>query len=81
MNQLKVNQQQTIVALHERGWSKRRIARELGLDRVTVRKYLAAAKSPGVHTGSVDGDFSKSPTLQTGSGEQAESKITQAQTG
>jgi transposase len=48
MNQLKVNQQQTIVALHAQGWSKRRIARELGLDRLTVRRYLVAAgsKSP-----------------------------------
>ncbi|HYG21461.1 MAG TPA: helix-turn-helix domain-containing protein [Verrucomicrobiae bacterium] len=49
MNQLKVNQQETIVALHRQGWSKRRIARELRVDRVTVRRYLAAeqeAKSP-----------------------------------
>ena len=47
MNQLKVNQQQTIVALHRQGWSKRKIARELGVDRLTVRRYLAAeAKSP-----------------------------------
>jgi len=49
MNQLKVHQQQTIVALHEQGWSQRRIARELGLDRKTVRRYLAAvgdSKSP-----------------------------------
>ncbi len=37
----KVNQQQSIIALHERGWSGRRIARELGLDRGTVGKYLA----------------------------------------
>lgn len=29
MNQIKVNQQQTIVFLHEQKWSKRRIAREL----------------------------------------------------
>jgi hypothetical protein len=46
MNQLKVNQQQTIIALHERGWSKRKIARELGLDRVTVRKYIAYSFEP-----------------------------------
>jgi transposase len=46
MNRLKVNEQITIVRLHEQGWSKRRIARELGLDQVTVRRYLAAAKSP-----------------------------------
>ena len=54
MNQLKVNQQQSIVALFEQGWSKRRIARELGLDRLTVRRYLAAAgaKSPTPRTGS-----------------------------
>lgn len=53
MNQLKVNYQQSIVALHGQGWSKRKIARELGVDRVTVRKYLAAAaKSPAPHTGS-----------------------------
>ncbi len=40
--------------MKSRGRSKRRIARELGLDRLTVRRYLAAAgaKSPGVQTGS-----------------------------
>ena len=48
MNELKVTQQQTIVALHNQGWSKRKIARELGVDRQTVRRYLAGAeaKSP-----------------------------------
>lgn len=44
MNQLKVNQQEAIIALHERGWSKRKIARELGLDRVTVRKLYSGRK-------------------------------------
>lgn len=64
MNQLKVHQQQTIKALFERGWSKRRIARELGLDRVTVRKYLAGvdSKSPTPPTGSAGPSDSKSPT-------------------
>ena len=38
MNRLKVKDQQTMIALHEQGWSKRKIARELGLDRVTVRR-------------------------------------------
>lgn len=71
MNQLKVNQQQSIVALFEQGWSKRRIARELGLDRLTVRRYLAVAgaKSPTPRTGSDEDAESKSPTNpRTGSG-------------
>jgi transposase len=46
MYQLKVNQQQSIIALYERGWSRRRIARELGLDRGTVGKYLAGKSNP-----------------------------------
>ena len=44
MNQLKVKEQQAIIALYEQGWSKRKIARELGLD-LTVRRYIAAAGS------------------------------------
>ena len=40
MNQLKVSLQQSIIALADRGWSQRRIARELQLDRGTVAKYL-----------------------------------------
>ncbi|MGA1239008.1 MAG: terminase gpP N-terminus-related DNA-binding protein [Limisphaerales bacterium] len=69
MNQLKVNQQQSIVSLFTRGWSWRQIARELALDRATVREYLAAdaAKPPAPHTGSESVAGSKSPTPQTGS--------------
>src|SRR5882672_2260121 len=69
MNQLNVNQQQTILTLRQQGWSKRRIARELGLDRATVRKYLAEAdsKSPTPQTGSAESPPPKSPTdPQTG---------------
>ncbi|HOP99001.1 MAG TPA: hypothetical protein PLK78_16405, partial [Verrucomicrobiota bacterium] len=55
MNQLKVNQQQSIIALHKQGWSGRRIARELGLDRGTVGKYLAyhSKSATNPQTGSV----------------------------
>lgn len=63
MNQLKVNQQRTIIALYQQGWSKRRIARELQLDRVTVRRYLVDIdpKSPTPHTSSEDPEGSESP--------------------
>jgi transposase len=40
MNQLKVRQLEEIITLKAQGWSARRIARELGFDRETVRKYL-----------------------------------------
>lgn len=39
MNLLKVSIQQKIAALATCGWSQRRIARELGLDRSTVKRY------------------------------------------
>jgi len=43
-NVLKVSLQATIYGLHGRGWSRRRIARELGMNRETVGRYLLLAK-------------------------------------
>jgi orotate phosphoribosyltransferase-like protein len=42
MNRINVSLQQSIIALVERGWSKRRIARQLQLDRATVTRQLLA---------------------------------------
>lgn len=69
MNQLKVNLQQTIISLYRGNWSKRSIARELGVDRATVRKYLGGvSKSPTPQAGSEEEPCPKSPTPpQTGS--------------
>ena len=57
MNRINVSLQQSITALIERGWSKRRIARELQLDRATVRRQLLAtanaATNPAVGSGAV----------------------------
>lgn len=39
-NQLKMAQVETVLALYRQGWSKRRIARELGLDRGAVARYV-----------------------------------------
>ncbi len=44
-NLLKVVMVETILSLHSRGWSKRRIARELGIDRETVARHLRLAAS------------------------------------
>ena len=45
MNELNVNLQHSILALADNGWSNRRIARELGIHRETVGKYLLLARS------------------------------------
>jgi transposase len=41
-NYLKVNLQTTVQSLYEQGWSCRRIARELGINRRTAQRYAAA---------------------------------------
>lgn len=78
MNRLKVNQRQSIFILYQQGWSKRRIARELALDRATVRKYVAAGEAKPAtdpHPGSDTEAGSKSPANpHIGSGCEAESK-------
>jgi DNA replication protein DnaC len=42
-NRLKVAMIETILALRQRGWSQRRIAHELGIDRETVARHLKQA--------------------------------------
>ena len=44
MNQLKMDIQETISTLSRGGWSQRRIARELGIDRETVARYRRLAR-------------------------------------
>ncbi len=44
-NQLKVAKVFSIQALHARGWSQRRIARELGVHRSTVARHLKEGSS------------------------------------
>ena len=46
-NQLKMADVQAIMALHRLGWSDRRIARELGVDRGTVGQYVKSAEAAG----------------------------------
>jgi transposase len=44
-NLLEVAMIETIVSLHRRGWSQRRIASELGIDRETVARYVKQARA------------------------------------
>ncbi len=62
MNQLPVSLQQTIITLSGHGWSQRRIAQELALDRGTVAKYLRAESKPATNLtlGSKPGPASRS---------------------
>jgi transposase len=45
-NALKMALIEAILSLRRRGWSRRRIARELGIDRETVTRHLRAAAEP-----------------------------------
>jgi transposase len=51
-NVLKVSLQTTIYSLAQRGWSQRRIAKELGVNRETVGRYLRLPKPAISTTGS-----------------------------
>lgn len=64
MNQLKVNLQHAIIVLAEGGTSGRDIARQLGIDRGTVAKYLAAA-APAISTPGSAGDPVSKPAIST----------------
>ncbi len=67
MNQLNVSLQHSIVTLAAKGWSARKIARELGLHRETVGRYLhsveAKAKPAIVPAGSKGGRSSQCAPL------------------
>jgi transposase len=52
-NQLKMADVQSILTLHKRGWSARRIGRELGINRETVNRHIrraGEASSPGTES-------------------------------
>jgi transposase len=71
-NRLKMALAESIQTLYQRGWSQRRIARELNVDRETVAKHLRArhelSKPATAPTGSpAEGDESKPATAPIGS--------------
>jgi len=76
-NFLKVSLQQTIYSLKDRGWSQRRIGRELGINRETVGRYLRIRSNPAIPTTGNGGPSDSKPAISTtGSGEDGEAKCT-----
>ena len=68
-NLLKMAQVQAILALRARGWSYRRIGRELGVHRETVKRYVElAAETPAEGDRPAEGDGQNRPNLPPGSG-------------
>ena len=66
-NLLNVAMKDMILSLHRRGWSQRRIARELGINRETVARHLkeaeAAAKPAIAPTGSMALEVAAKPAI------------------
>jgi transposase len=63
-NVLKVSLLAAIYSLHDRGWSRRRIARELGLNRETVGRYLRLVK-PAISTTGFEESCQAKPAIST----------------
>lgn len=81
MNRLEVSLQQAIIALHGRGWSQRRIARELQINRETVAVRLRVAKPTISTTGSETAEQVSPAISSTGSPTSAEAKPAISTTG
>jgi len=74
-NFLKVSLQETIYNLYDRGWSQRRIGRELRIDRETVGRYLRIRSNPAISTpGSAEETDSKCTISTPGNGGTCDSK-------
>ena len=75
-NQIKMATSASIIELYVRGWSQRRIARELGLDRETVSRHIrlhaaAAASKPAIPPAGIDGDAAAKPAIPPAGAEEA----------
>jgi len=66
VNQLNVSLQHSILTLAAHGWSHRRIARELDINRETVGKYLRLVNSkPAISTPGSESDPAPEPAIST----------------
>lgn len=66
-NRVKMAVEEAIIGYARLGWSRRRIARELGIDRETVARYLGLAAKPAIVPTGVEG--SNPAIVPAGTGE------------
>jgi predicted transcriptional regulator len=65
-NVLKVSHQEAIRSLHQKGWSRRRIARELGINGRTVKRYIEAEpKCTTISTAGSEGVGGRTPGISS----------------
>ena len=71
MNKLKMAQSQAIIGLLQQGWTHRRIARELGVNRETVSRYAkiqnASISNPAISTPGPETTPESNPAISTSS--------------
>jgi len=71
-NQLRMALIDSIFTLHQRGWSQRRIAHELGIDRETVARHLRLGapepKPANAPIGSAEPASSSKPAIEIADG-------------
>src|SRR5436190_23965258 len=73
-NQLNMATIDTILTLHRRRWSNRRIALALGVHRDTVSRHLRRANQAGAPAGSDPGKLGQAPTGSAGGPAPAEAE-------
>src|SRR5262249_37450446 len=66
-NRLRMAEVQAILSLFGRGWSRRRIARELGVDPETVNRYVRAHQAQAASQGRPEGCGPSPAKVPTGS--------------
>ncbi len=67
-NNLSMSNQQAIIGLIERGWSQRRIARELAVDRKTIGRHVRLSRAAKSSISTAGSAVANSPISTAGSG-------------